>query len=143
MVEKLDFRNNGLICSFVHNSKSIDVALIHLHPHSDVKREEEMDELFRQIRIGGCTIIMGDFNESPKFSYFNKTGDKLLYSFYSSTNTVPTLYNTDELHKKDAIKDYFLYTSDLDGRTVEGKVIKNKITDHLSDHYPVTLTIDI
>lgn len=146
----------------------IKFYLFHLHPDVYQKREIAFQAI-RKIVSNTHTILMGDFNTLRRQEYqkvvFHLLSEKQRRKFGSRNQdtiidklvqfgfvdaflsqkynaTVPTKSNDDKMHKNIALRlDYFLVSKDLNKKIIKQCIIKDDLTNKLSDHYPITINI--
>jgi endonuclease/exonuclease/phosphatase family metal-dependent hydrolase len=145
---------------------------VHLNPQHEDNRLPEVENVLRQIDLESYALITGDFNslaesdgydEQDLLARFNAQGLKKfgeaalrfdvikrltdaglvdIGARYSWQNTVPTPANTDAAHAAQLRLDYAFATPRLAALVSDYRVVKNKLTDHASDHYPIEIIID-
>lgn len=143
----------------------------HLDFHAPKSRLREIQKLIAAIGHADYAIIAGDLNSiSESDSYPSSLLNKLLahdikkfgtkqLSFdelrllseagfvdvaaqaHAAEWTVPTPANSDDSHAIPLRLDYILTTPELSHLCTNVSVIKSNLTDHISDHYPVVMTL--
>ncbi|HSW98957.1 MAG TPA: endonuclease/exonuclease/phosphatase family protein [Candidatus Saccharimonadales bacterium] len=153
--------------------KPVTVVNLHLDPWQEASREKEVGRLLAALKPGAPTIITGDFNSLSRQDNYppelltqlqakgiSKYGanalefrvvDRLLQAGFvdaaaaagNFATTVPSAYNTDKDHEVPVRVDYMFVSPDLVPFIRGYEVVKNDLTDAISDHYPVILTLDM
>jgi exodeoxyribonuclease-3 len=150
---------------------SLDLWNVHLNPGDEDSRLAEAKLLAEMIDTDKPAIIMGDFNslsgtdEHPDqliadlaVKGIKKFGtDRLRYdvteyltaqgfvdvaaAFGARQTTVPTPANKDMYHAASMRLDYMFATASIMPSVTGVAVPKNELTDVISDHYPIVLTL--
>lgn len=171
-VHKNGFWHSAIRASVQHGSDTIDVWNVHLDPRSETNRLDEATVLASMVSKTKRAIAMGDFNslsmadeydpdliEQLRSKGIRKFGEVALrydvMDYFAeqglvdvaqtlSTNewTVPTPANTDAHHADKLRLDYMITTQDLAPSVTSMAVVKNELTDKISDHYPLVATIE-
>ena len=153
----------GLIIAEINH---VQFILTHLHSGNEDLRLRELDIIDRE-KKHMPTILMGDLNAlSPKDTYpdnLMKTLQDLKITKFGENNlrrevitrleaeyidavrlfskefeySVPTPFNKDYKHADKLRLDYLFTTQGIKPKLA--KIIRNKETDNLSDHYPILL----
>lgn len=160
-------------CSIEVKGRVLRVVNVHLNPHAESSRAIEIEHLLSQLSEDTPTIIVGDFNSISrednypenllsklKTAGIDKFSDsELLYDttdllkeanyidmaadLSTITNTVPTTYNTDKNHLVPLRLDYAYSNRALHDSIANVSVIKSDLTNQISDHYPLSITIQL
>jgi exodeoxyribonuclease-3 len=171
-VHKNGFWHSAIKASVQHSGDTIDVWNVHLDPRSEANRLDEASVLASMVSKAKKAIAVGDFNslsatddyapdliEQLRSKGIRKFGEiALRYDVMDyfvaqglvdvaqalGTNewTVPTPANTDAHHADRLRLDYMLATQDLASSITSMATVKNKLTDKISDHYPLVVTIE-
>ena len=150
---------------------TLDLWNVHLNPGDEDSRLAEAKLLTSMVDMDKPAIIMGDFNSLAetdtypdeliaeltlrgikKFgtnklrydvtSYFADAGlVDIAGAFGNCQNTVPTPANQDMYHATSMRLDYMFATASLMKSVVDIEVPKDDLTDAISDHYPIVLTL--
>jgi exodeoxyribonuclease-3 len=149
------------------------IAGLHLTPALEKERMAESMKLLRKLSVVESTVIAGDFNSlSISDNYPKKTIDKFSddqkrkftsegkaqygvdglfrkFGFADAalikgdfSKTVPTKLLGDTTHPPVRL-DKVLLSPDLTDKLLEYTVVKNNLTDEISDHYPVYADIKV
>jgi len=151
--------------------KEIVVFNLHLDPWQESSREKEINRVLAAVDPHVPTIITGDFNSlSPQDDYgsnllpllmakgISKYGtqaiehrvvDRLLSMGFVDAAvqvnefipTVPTAFSTDKDHEVPVRIDYIFVSPDLAQLIKSVECVKTDLTETISDHYPVILTL--
>lgn len=151
---------------------TLHVWNVHLNPQLEDNRLPEIDSILQKIDLESYALITGDFNslaesdgydEQDLLAQFNEQGLKkfgetaLRYDVikrltdtglvdvgarYSWQHTVPTPANKDMAHAAQLRLDYAFATPKLAALVSGYRVVKNELTDHASDHYPIEIIVD-
>jgi len=165
------FWHSAVQTTIQHGDETLDLWNVHLNPGDEDSRLAEATLLTSLVDMDKPTIIMGDFNslnESDKYpdelisnlalQGIKKFGtDKLRYdvtAYFTDKGlidvaallgkrqtTVPTPANRDMYHAANMRLDYMFATASLIKSVVGIEVPKDNLTDAISDHYPVILTL--
>lgn len=153
------------------NINNYNIILTHLSPFNEEQRVLEIKEILKEIDkktilIGDLNSLSKNDNYKEK-SLIKKLKNKNITKFgeneikYEVTNilknnnlkdiikinsnkneyTVPTKYNKDKFHLTKLRLDYILTTNDIENQ-IYAKILRNKITTHLSDHFPILIKIN-
>jgi exodeoxyribonuclease-3 len=152
--------------------KQIAVMNVHLDPWQEASRVKEVKRLLAAVQAGRPTIITGDFNslsrqdnyppellqqlQAKGISKFGANAlefsviDCLLQAGFIDVaaaagkmeTTVPSDFNTDQAHEVPVRVDYVFVSPDLVPCVRGVETLKNDLTNAISDHYPVVLTLD-
>lgn len=161
------FRHCVVQTTVEYYGKDLDVFNVHLNPKLEGPRVEEIKKILAIIDSGRPTIITGDFNSitrqdnySPSlFSELQARGitkfgredlefsvtDLLREAGYfdmasilrKQDTTVPSAFNRDKNHQVPLRLDYIFASRHAADRITAIDVIKDEITDTISDHYPI------
>jgi exodeoxyribonuclease-3 len=102
------------------------------HEENNIRKILQSTELLRKKFLD----LEGDINYRP-IEYLLETGlTDLLDKWNANTYTVPTEYNKDSAHAVRMRLDYVLVKKFF-GHNFRVRVIQNKVTNSLSDHYPL------
>lgn len=145
---------------------------VHLNPQLEDNRLPEVENVLRQIDPESYALITGDFNSlaesdgydeqyllvrfnaqglkkfgetALRFEVIKRLTDAGLVDIgaqYSWQNTVPTPANKDAAHAAQLRLDYAFATPKMAALVSDYRVVKNTLTDHASDHYPIEIIID-
>jgi len=148
----------------------VTIVNLHLDPWKEESRVREVGRLLEMVDLTKPTIIVGDFNSlsrddnyPPNFveqlrtagiakfgaqQLFFDVTDKLRAAGLVDVatqlgvheNTVPSNFSTDKDHELPVRIDYIFATPDLAKQAVKIEVLKNELTDAISDHYPLVTT---
>jgi endonuclease/exonuclease/phosphatase family metal-dependent hydrolase len=153
-------------------SRTLDLWNVHLNPNDEDSRLSEVKRLSAMIDRTQPTIVSGDFNslsetdgysdlliENLALQGIRKFGTRKLR--YDVTNyiasqglvdlaaaqgqrqtTVPTSANNDTHHAADIRVDYMFATPGITNLIEEIDVPKDALTNIISDHYPLVLTLN-
>lgn len=165
------FWHSALQTVVTWDSMQLSIWNVHLDPRTPQNRIAEVERLIAAIGNNGYTLVAGDLNSiSMSDSYPPDLLNKLLardiekfgtnqLSFDELTclteagfvdvavqarttePTVPTPANSDDSHAIPLRLDYILTTPELSHLCTNVSVIKSNLTDHISDHYPVVMTL--
>jgi len=162
----------GITAIIPINGKSLFIDLIHPAPEiSDLERIENMKKILNKEKLTGNYVLTGDFNSlSHEDNYNNQeikdylgkialnpgTVDALLdkkfikfllknklidvMKKFDDSFTIPTDY-IDKIKGCPLRLDYFFVSKKI--KVINAKVIKNPVTEHASDHYPLVMEIEI
>lgn len=161
---KSDLHHGALIVTL----SDLHICNLHLNPFSESERVKEVKKILSHLHRKNI-LVGGDFNSlSKKDEYdkekliesFNKTQlakfgeEKILfdciqvvertlndmYINYGSGKgyTVPTGFNEDDAHMSKLRLDYF-FGRVIGKDVIDVKVLRNRRTERISDHYPVLL----
>lgn len=151
----------------------VTIVNLHLNPKWEGPRIDEVKKLLTLIDANTPTILVGDFNSLSKQDRYpgslltelqthgiTKFGrDELTFSvtdmlesagfidiaakFGSLENTVPSAFNKDKNHEVPLRLDY-VFASKLAAQDIKGvEIVKNETTDIISDHYPLSVNVDL
>jgi exodeoxyribonuclease-3 len=152
------------------DGRELVVVNLHLDPWKEDPRLHEVRRLLELIDASKPTVIVGDFNSisradnyPPEFlaelhrrqvaKYGQNELDYRVTDFLTAAGfvdvaatgamepTVPSPYSTDEEHEAPARIDYAFVSAGLVPLVKDFTVIKNEVTDKISDHYPIVLTL--
>ncbi len=153
------------------DGREVVIVNLHLDPWKEDPRLREIERLFELIDATKPTAIIGDFNSlarsdkyPPEFlvelqrrkiaKYGQDALDYRVTDFLTAAGfvdaaeqvgrkdmTVPTAYNTDEVHEIPSRIDYAFVNQALLPLVRDYSIIKNTATDKISDHYPIVLTL--
>lgn len=152
-------------------SNELAVFNLHLNPKWEGPRKEEVKKLLTLIDTDAPTLLVGDFNsisrqddyrdsllselqshgitkfgrDELEFSVTDMLGAAGLIDVAAKlgnmTVTVPSAFNKDKNHEVPLRLDY-VFASQPAANSIESiKVIKNDITDAISDHYPILVSL--
>jgi endonuclease/exonuclease/phosphatase family metal-dependent hydrolase len=151
--------------------KTITIINVHQDPRQEASRAKEVARILAAIKPGEPTIITGDFNSlSRKDNYppsllqelqakgISKFGAGALdftvtdtleragfvdaaAQMHATQTTVPSPYNTDQAHEVPVRVDYVFVSPDLAPYVRSLETVKNELTNAISDHYPVIVTL--
>jgi exodeoxyribonuclease-3 len=154
------------------NGEQLTVVNLHLDPWQEASRDREVARLLAALPPGP-TVITGDFNSLSRQDNYppellkqlqangiSKFGanaleftviDRLLQAGFIDAaavtgkmeSTVPSPFNTDQSHEVPVRVDYIFVSPDLVPRVRNVETVKNDLTNAISDHYPVVLTLDM
>jgi exodeoxyribonuclease-3 len=150
--------------------KPVSIYNVHLDPWQENSRDKEIARILASIQPGASTIITGDFNSLSRQDNYppellaqlqakgiSKYGagalefkviDRLLQAGFvdvaaaagTFTPTVPSALNTDKDHEVPVRVDYMFVSADLAPLVKEVALLKNELSDAISDHYPLVVT---
>ncbi|MGF7228631.1 MAG: endonuclease/exonuclease/phosphatase family protein [Candidatus Saccharibacteria bacterium] len=153
------------------NGEPLHVWNVHLNPGNEDERLAEAKLLMSLINQDEQTIITGDFNSLSRADQYpegliddltakgiTKFGTNALRydvtDFFtnaglidiavplsSRTNTVPTPANQDVYHAAELRLDYMFVTQGLAKAIKSIEVVKSPLTEVISDHYPLVVTL--
>lgn len=165
------FWHSAIRASVRHGDDAIDIWNVHLNPRDEADRLDEAKLLASMVGRARKAIAMGDFNSLSAADDYDpslikqlrakgirKFGETALrhevLDYFAEQGlvdiaqalgvnewTVPTPANTDAHHAERLRLDYMLATADLMPLVTSMFVVKNKLTDGISDHYPLVTTI--
>jgi exodeoxyribonuclease III len=166
------FWHSAIQTTIRHDDETLDFWNIHLNPGDEDSRLAEAAKIVGMIDMAKSAIVMGDFNslsEADRYpdelisqltqqgikkfgtdrlrfdvvDYFTRGGlVDLANELGNRETTVPTPANTDMHHAAKMRLDYMFATRALIGSVSNMAVPKNALTDTISDHYPVVLTLE-
>lgn len=148
----------------------LTVFNLHLNPKWEGPRKEETRKLLALIDINVPTLLVGDFNSLSKQDNYRSSlldelqshgitkfgRDELEFSvagmleaaglvdvaakLNNTTTTVPSAFNKDKNHEVPLRLDYVFASQPVANNIESIEVIKNELTDAISDHYPILVT---
>lgn len=162
----------GLSAEFKVNGKKLFVDVIHPSPQiRDSERIEDLKRMLNKDKLTGNYILTGDFNSLSHEDDYNDfeikrylkkivlkqetlkaLSDKKFIKFllsqglkdvlkkYDDSFTIPTDY-IDTIKGCPLRLDYFIVSKKI--KVLNAKVIKNRLVEHASDHYPIVMEIEI
>jgi len=166
-----NFWHSAIHVTVADDDDVVDVWNIHFDPKNEKRRLEEARQLGSLIDRKLPVLVTGDFNSLSRHDIYPDTlapelaaqgitkfgEDKLLFkvtTYLESLglvdvaaqcnqleNTVPTPANKDKYHASQLRLDYMFASNSLAKRVHNIEVPKNPLTDVISDHYPVILTL--
>jgi len=155
------------------DGKDLRVINIHLNPNSEILRKNEIENLLLRLDENVPALILGDFNsisrqdrypddlrDQLRVAGIDKFGEnELRYdvtdllessgyidigaSFNIFANTVPTRSNIDKNHIVPLRLDYIYGNQAVKDNIKNISVVKSDLTDIISDHYPISVSIRI
>lgn len=155
-----------------NGDETLDIWNIHLNPRDEGSRLIEAARIVEMVDTTKPAIVMGDFNSLSEADHYpdeligslslqgiKKFGtDKLRFDVTDyfarhglvdlaamagkRETTVPTPANNDKYHAAKMRLDYMFATSSLIDSVHNISVPKDGLTDVISDHYPVVLTLE-
>lgn len=171
-VHRNGFWHSAIRATIQDDDDTIDVWNVHLDPRDETNRLDEASILASMVGAARKAIAMGDFNslstadeydpallEQLRAKGIRKFGEIALrhdvMDYFAQaglvdvaqalgTNewTVPTPANTDAHHADRLRLDYMIATTDLVPSITSMSVVKNELTDKISDHYPLVAAIE-
>lgn len=149
----------------------IDMWNAHLKPRDEDGRLPEAKYIANRIDTDALGLLLGDMNslaevddypadlarilaakgitkfgtDHTRYDVIQTLQDSDLYDIAAergaNVNTVPTPVNTDKYHADDLRLDYMFGTRSLMEYVTECCIVKDELTDRISDHYPQVLTV--
>ncbi len=171
-VHKDGFWHSAVRVSVRHDDDTIDVWNVHLDPRDETNRLNEAKILATMVGKAQNVIAMGDFNSLSAADGYDPNLVEQLHSkgirkfgevalrydvmdYFKGQGlldiaqilgvnewTVPTPANADPHHADRLRLDYMLATAGLIPSITSMAVVKNRLTDKISDHYPLVVTIE-
>lgn len=129
-----------LYATFPYGGRTLTVATVHglSHPYTKLDTEERLEQsrtiLSTFHRIGGSTLLCGDFNLRPETASIRMLG-KTMVDLVKEYGVAATRTNLFPFHKENPFADYAFVSPDL--RVSEFEVLDNIV----SDHFPLRIEI--